>query len=98
MVAKAPVRLQLWYPGITIHAGAAEVSEVLLMEISPFKSAHLHLDYNLFVASYDHLRTICERFEVKYLYFSGNRLGAHSAIWCKNCHRPTLVPPISASM
>ena len=72
-------------------AGAVEISEVLLMEISPFKSANLHLGHNVFVASYDHLRTIWERFEVKYLYFFGiQQFGVKMAIdrlWCLRYQR-----------
>ena len=87
-----------WYPYIAICAEAVEISEVLPIEISRHKSTNLHLHDNVFVASYDHLRTIWKRFEVKYLYFRGNRSGAHRAIWGKNGSHSTLGPDISSTM
>ena len=69
------------------------------MEISRSQSPNVYLSANVFVAQWDHLRTIWEHFKVKYLYFRGNRSVAHyRAILGENRHHPTLGPDISSTM
>ena len=85
-------------PKIAFFALLVEISEVLPMEISRSQSPIVYLSANVFVAQWDHLRTIWEHFKVKYLYFRGNRSGAHMAIWGKNGSHSTLGPDISSTM